>query len=166
MNYIAHINEKGVSQSLADHLTNVAKKSAHFADVFQSGDIAYLIGLLHDIGKYSDAFQRCIRGSLEQIDHSTAGAQLLNNPKINVIISRIAGYVIMGHHSGLPDYGSEGDSPEEPTFNGRIKKAIEDFCAYSKEIHPNFNPDIFKLTSICEASKEYDFSIQFFVRML
>lgn len=76
-NFIARVDDNGKEQLLIDHLTNVAKKCADFAADFDSKDFAYLLGLLHDAGKYSDAFQRRIRGSSEQTDHSTAGAQIL-----------------------------------------------------------------------------------------
>ena len=76
MRFIARQNEEGFEQPLIDHLMNVAKKTASFARKFSSEDFGYLIGLLHDIGKYSDAFQRRIRGSKEHVDHSTAGLQL------------------------------------------------------------------------------------------
>jgi len=35
---------------------------------------ARLAGLLHDLGKYTPAFQAKLRGALEKVDHSTAGA--------------------------------------------------------------------------------------------
>jgi len=166
MQFIAHTNDTGKEQSLSEHLNNVAKRTAEYAAVFQSADIGYLIGLLHDIGKYSEAFQRRIRGSEERTDHSSAGAQWLDQSKANKLLSSIAGYIILGHHSGLPDFGSDGDSAEEPTLKGRLKKKIDDFSSFRKEITPEYNLNISSLNRLCKSANAYDFSFQFFVRML
>ena len=65
MEYIARKNEEnGKEQPLKDHLKNVAELTSQFASIFKSDNLAYQIGYLHDIGKYSDAFQKRIRGSL------------------------------------------------------------------------------------------------------
>ena len=76
MHFIARKNETGNEQSLKEHLENVSQLSKKFASKFNSESIGCTIGLLHDIGKYSLAFQRRINGSAEQVDHSTAGLQL------------------------------------------------------------------------------------------
>ncbi len=73
--HIAHIVENEV-QLLKNHLEEVAKLSMEFAKDFNAESLSYIIGLLHDIGKYSDSFQRRIKGNNENVDHSTAGAQL------------------------------------------------------------------------------------------
>ncbi|NLH01218.1 MAG: CRISPR-associated endonuclease Cas3'', partial [Clostridiales bacterium] len=85
MEYIAHIDPKtGREQSILEHLKGTAEKSAEFASAFGAAESGYICGMLHDIGKYSDKFQRRIRGSPERVDHSTAGAiearQLYNVP--------------------------------------------------------------------------------------
>ena len=72
--YLGHRAEDGREQLLLDHLTGVARYAQAFADSFGAGALAYQIGLAHDAGKYSDKFQRRIRGAAVQVDHSTAGA--------------------------------------------------------------------------------------------
>ncbi|MCX8518997.1 MAG: CRISPR-associated endonuclease Cas3'', partial [Methylophilaceae bacterium] len=49
-------------QLLVDHLQKVAQLAANNAQVFKAHDLAYIIGLLHDLGKYSQAFQERLRG--------------------------------------------------------------------------------------------------------
>ncbi len=44
-------------QALDEHLKNVAKLAADFARPFGGEKWAYLAGLWHDLGKYSNAFQ-------------------------------------------------------------------------------------------------------------
>ena len=59
--FIAHTREDGQEQSVADHLRGTADRAETFADAFGAGPLGRLAGLLHDIGKYSDAFQVRIR---------------------------------------------------------------------------------------------------------
>ena len=77
--YIAHISEDGRnSQLLEDHLLNVAQLAKKFGTFIGVPDMAYSCGLAHDFGKYSDKFQKYIRGEFQgKVDHSTAGAQFL-----------------------------------------------------------------------------------------
>lgn len=60
--YIAHKREteqgEPVIQSVLEHLEGCAELAQSFAAEFGSQEFAYLCGLLHDIGKYSDRFQR------------------------------------------------------------------------------------------------------------
>jgi CRISPR-associated endonuclease/helicase Cas3 len=64
-------------QTLKDHLTSVAQLAQTRAKVFGAEDWAHLVGLLHDLGKYSPAFQQRLHGSKERADHATAGAKVV-----------------------------------------------------------------------------------------
>ena len=56
MQYIAHIDQDRI-QSVKEHLEGTAKISGEFAGKFGKQDWGYCNGILHDIGKYSSAFQ-------------------------------------------------------------------------------------------------------------
>ncbi len=78
MRYIARFGQSGEEQELVNHLTGVSKKIRGLADNDVFGEIA---GILHDIGKYSVAFQEHLKtNSEENIDHSSAGAQWKARP--------------------------------------------------------------------------------------
>lgn len=64
-------------QALKDHLKSVAQLAQTRAKVFGAEDWAHLVGLLHDLGKYSQAFQHRLHGSNERADHATAGAKVV-----------------------------------------------------------------------------------------
>ena len=69
----------GVERCFFFMLTNVDNRSTNYGYLhlpFWKSDQqkAKLAGLAHDIGKYSDAFQKCLHGAPIQVDHSTAGA--------------------------------------------------------------------------------------------
>ena len=77
--YYAHTGHQpdGIDwQLLKDHLMSVAVLAQTRAKAFGAGDWAHLVGLLHDLGKYSQAFQQRLHGSKERADHATAGAKV------------------------------------------------------------------------------------------
>lgn len=160
MEYIAHLNEER-TQTLKDHLCGTAELAGYFAGRFGKADWGYACGMLHDIGKYSLAFQDKIKNnSNRQVDHSTAGAKAcFEKGGMYSFMS----YCIAGHHSGLPDYGSSSDPGNAPTLQGRKKKHIEDCGAYKSEIHI---PEIKTLPFDPKHSPDPDFSLSVFIRML
>ena len=77
MEKYAHTSEDGTrKQTVAEHLMGTAELAARFAAPFGAQEVAQAAGLLHDIGKYSDAFQRRLLEGGGRTDHSTAGAQV------------------------------------------------------------------------------------------
>lgn len=101
MELIAHKNE-GASQSLVEHLKNVAQKASSFAESFNNADWAYCAGLLHDLGKADEEWQKYIHGekSSTGVNHSEAGAQYVHsllNPQDP--FSKVIPYYIAGHHA-------------------------------------------------------------------
>lgn len=125
-------------QLLRHHLLATATLAADLSQDAGVSSLAYAAGLLHDIGKYSAAFQARLRGSKHPVDHSTAGAREViklfpGNPYTEVL-----SFCIAGHHTGLPDYGSPADISGDPTLVARRdKKEIEDYTAYLTEIDTN-----------------------------
>jgi len=111
--YYAHSKEgKPIDEwhLLEEHLKGTAELAKSFAGEFGSGEWGYLAGLWHDLGKYSDAFQKMLLASVDahietksgRVDHSTAGA-IYSDKKFN-IPGRIFSYLIAGHHAGLADW--------------------------------------------------------------
>lgn len=133
--YAAHINsETGEIQSVMQHCCNVAALSENFV-CQPMKDLAYDIGLLHDVGKYQDSFQRRIReGAKIRVDHSTCGAKAAAS--LPMPASLMAAYCIAGHHSGIPDGGTAASTEDDPTLRGRVKRKFEDFSEYQTELMP------------------------------
>ena len=70
--FLAHISEdEKRKQFLTEHLEGTAQRAKDFAAAFGYGDWGYAAGKLHDIGKYSDKFQRRIRKSNERVDRKS-----------------------------------------------------------------------------------------------
>lgn len=104
---IAHSAENGRTHPLGDHLRGTAALAAQFAAEFGCGEWGRLAGLWHDLGKFSDEFQKYIRGIGSKTDHSTAGA--IHSVERFDKLGRIIAYLIAGHHAGLPDWDA-GDT--------------------------------------------------------
>lgn len=124
MIYYAHIKESGEVQTVAEHLEGTAKRSEKFASAFHEARRGALLGMAHDIGKSSLAFQRRLNGG-PKVDHATAGAL-----ECLQIRENLAGCCVAGHHGGLPNFGNPTDTAGEQTFIGRCKKGKQGIPAY------------------------------------
>lgn len=140
--FVAHYRQSdGTPQSVMEHLENVSALARSFAGKIGLPSLGELIGLLHDVGKYSDVFQVYLlsavgklnpdddeyvdsEGMRGKIDHSSAGAQyvweaLQNKDHLQRIAGQIMSICIASHHSGLLDcLSSDGTD----TFSKRIAK--------------------------------------------
>lgn len=109
-------------QPLTTHLSNADQLAAARGEKFGAGRLAGLTGRMHDLGKFSAAFQAYIAGQGPSPDHSTAGAQevlrLAATPADRIAVE-LAAYAIAGHHNGLPD----GTWPA-PSLAERLKKSV------------------------------------------
>ena len=140
--FIAHKTESGEEQSLKDHLVGVAEMAKSFS-VPKFKELAYIVGLLHDVGKYQESFQKRINGANIQVEHFGCGAQAAYE-KYGKIVKYILASCIAGHHSGIPDGGTEGDTEYDYTLKARLQRCFEDYQTYEKEISlPDFSVNDF-----------------------
>ena len=95
-------------QTLQSHSVNVGEMAAEFARVFGAQEIACQTGQLHDVGKYSEAFNQRLHGG-SSVDHATAGAKIAVERWGNVI-GKLMAFCIAGHHAGLANGNGEGDN--------------------------------------------------------
>ena len=145
---IAHVrknkDETFKIQSLEEHLEGVSHRTRAFTSKLGLSDIGELLGLLHDLGKYSSEFQKYIKSSSGfidpdsddyvetgrlrgHIDHSTAGGQhiyrLLADRGSEIRrVAELLALALVSHHSGLID----GLSPDGTNrFAERMTKPDE-----------------------------------------
>jgi len=156
-------------QALKEHLTFTSEIAKTISEDDLLAPLSTISGLLHDIGKYSQAFQNRLKGCNKPVDHSTAGAQLLielagDNPH-KLFISKLLSYCIAGHHSGLPDFGAKHDHPDQPTLLARYKRKVENYSDYIIDF-PNLNISLPSNLKLTPSRKNGQFSVSFLVRML
>jgi CRISPR-associated endonuclease/helicase Cas3 len=155
-------------QTIADHLKNTSALAAGFADAFGAGEYAGQIGLAHDIGKYSSAFQKRIWENAPKTDHSTAGAKEMLAANKNAM-GMAAAYCIAGHHAGLLNGGSQMDSSDTTvSLHARLNKNLkDDYCRYAEDIELRQLPRRPDLKTITLSGGESGyFSFAFWTRML
>ena len=148
-------NDETLWEALGDHLRNVARAARDFGEPLELANWAEAAGLLHDIGKASDAYQSYIRGKRSSPDHSTAGArEAIQRSQLG----RFLAFAIAGHHAGLADGKS---------LNERLQKKLEDYTGWEAFTGP--------LPSLAlpawgrepnRRNPEKNFTQAFFVRML
>ena len=150
---LAHISEDGTrTQTVYDHLAGTARLAGSFAAPFGAQSEAEFAAWLHDVGKYSDAFQLRLKGG-PKVDHSTAGAQeawVRQHPH--------TAFAVAGHHSGLPDGGSPADDPGDATLFGRSKKPVAPYDGWQEVTLPASTPPAWACAD--------PLSLAFFTRML
>jgi len=71
--HIAHVRDHDVSQLLEDHLLAAGKISSDLAAKIGMPHTGELLGLLHDIGKYSSTFQNYLKSATGLIDSDADG---------------------------------------------------------------------------------------------
>jgi len=142
LKYIARYRQSdGTPQTIVEHLEGASALASGFSKKIGLAHCGELMGLLHDLGKYSKAFQDYIKssaGKIEpdedeyvdarrmkgKIDHSTAGAQHLFAHKgpspVWQVAADIMAFCLVSHHSGLID-GLAPDGTD--IFGKRMKKA-------------------------------------------
>ncbi len=128
--FIAHTRRKdNTTQSIIDHLECVASKASSYTAKIGMPLFGELIGLCHDLGKYSSEFQDYIRNGGERgsVDHSTTGAQFIwsltpnCDDHLSVLVKEFLALIIASHHSGLIDCISPDGLDK---FTERLGKSI------------------------------------------
>lgn len=149
-NFLAHVRQSdSVVQSVEEHLLSVSQLAKTFANKIDVAPAGELIGLVHDLGKYSQCFQKYLLsavGKLDpdadddfvnfkefkgKIDHSSAGSQWIwqeyaNFGEIQHVVAQILSLCVASHHSGLIDcIGATDQRYGNDVFSARMQKPDE-----------------------------------------
>ena len=156
---------KGYWQPLREHLLKVQAEAEARGAKFGTDKAAGLAGLLHDLGKYTEAFQKRLHGG-PAVDHATAGAKMVNTlaeTAMDRAMAQLIAYAIAGHHTGLPDMHSNTGSLD--SLDERLKKSLYPLASdWTEEIEPSVSalyPKNFTITPDRKA-----FSLSFLTRMI
>ena len=125
-------------QSLLFHLQETASLARHYAEAFGLGYTAYTCGLLHDLGKFSKAFQRYLYYSLSgkrvhrgEVPHAWEGALTILNKleedKNDISLADILSNVVASHHGGLTDMVVDAERVMPNRLNTHLKFHSEEF---------------------------------------
>ncbi len=178
-NYPAHIrldsNNQYVVQSVEEHCKNVANIAKDILSPVGYGNIAYLAGVLHDIGKFTPIFSDYIwqaargedvrRGS---VNHTFAAVRYImskytygNNNSLDYLCEFLS--IAMASHHGLLDINKDGINAydkrinyDNPCYND-IVKLTEEYCI-SEEDYKTLSDKVLEevnnfLTEVCMNNK-------------
>ncbi len=145
-------------QDLAFHLRETAEMAQSFAAPFGLGYLAYVCGLLHDLGKYSAAFQCYLKRALSgkstsrgEVPHAWEGAlailRQLGEDRKTMGLADILANVVASHHGGLTDMIDNA----ERVMPGRIE-------AHSTS-HPEQVRDVMETAEVAEILAGIDWDI-------
>ncbi len=166
--FFAHTKEEKPEtewQTLKEHLEETAKLAEGFAGKFVCGKLGKLLGLSHDLGKYSKEFQEYLKNPMTKgTDHSSAGAQEIFKRLDNV--GKLPAYALAGHHAGLTN-GKDNSASDLET---RLTKEIPCFEGWSGEIElPEIGPsDLKECFGVLKRNdnQKTAFALSFFARIL
>ena len=173
MEYIAHVNFDNKIQSCNEHSVNTAKTAAKRVDSIGLYHAAYLAGILHDAGKYSDEFCQYIIKAVNgegvskgSVIHSFAGCSYLlsrfHNDELGYsdVASEIIAYAIGAHH-GLFDlaneegtYGFEHRINKQPEYDKFAMQHFLESCVSKDEIAGLFNKAVTEISGKIDAILE------------
>lgn len=165
MIYYAHSTDnpdKSDWQLLQDHLSNTAHNSELFASNFNAAAWGKRLGLLHDAGKATLAFQQRLEGKNIRVDHSSFGAQKAQQQDNK--FGWLLAYAIAGHHGGMPNGGFQPGQLHYRLTHASAENKVE-LLPEGEEKEPLLFP--FLPNSPQEIERKWAmFSFSFFTRML
>lgn len=154
---LAHYDaSRQLQQDLEDHLFNVARTGKEEATRIGQGDILFLLGLFHDLGKADRAFQdKMLHHPQNHVDHSYAGAKYLCakigpylrernvDKRDRMTFNELVGYVISAHH-GMYDLCDDSDDAALFGFN-KFRRRIN-----KQENNYHFDEDVISYAAYLE----------------
>ena len=175
--FVARIDNSGRTQSIYHHLIQVAEKCWQFCGKVGLEKWGYAAGILHDIGKYSDDFQKYIRNAVQNgagrgsVHHSIVGA-VEAIKRYGPQVGKILAYAIAGHHSGLPN-GKKRHAGDRSALSWRLEneiKNIGDPSRWKEEVGdalPEIDPEqLAPWFQNRAGKKEFAFGTAFLIRMI
>jgi CRISPR-associated endonuclease/helicase Cas3 len=175
MTFYAHTNDgpEDSWEPLEVHLRQVARLAAQFASAFGAAEWGRRAGLWHDLGKYSAAFQRKLRGERLQVEHTGAGAALAK--EFAGQFWQALAFAIAGHHAGLCNLVAGEKSGLTP-LDERVQRSLSaleecrrNLATQSPECQAAILPASMDLTipgRMVNSRNGAEFSQQCFIRLL
>lgn len=135
-------------QSLEEHSFQVAELARAAATSIKQGDLVFLLGLFHDLGKAKQEFQdKLLKEPSKHVDHSSAGATYLY-VKIQKCLGKrglaekgwqlfaeIVAYVISAHHGLYDVYDKEASKVGFNKLRSRLDETSKE-VSFDQEVIP------------------------------
>ncbi len=187
--FVAHINFNNEIQTCKEHSIKTAEYAGSRLRSIGLLSSAYLAGLLHDAGKYSEEFsdyiskaasgERVTKGS---VIHSFAGCSYILNQFHDTtldykdITAEIIAYAIAAHHGLFDQIMEDGESGfehrlhKQPEYDQKAMQCFFKECVSQEEIETLFEKTVIEITkkmqSICEISDDRQDELFFYTGLL
>ena len=194
MTYPAHYRKTDdMIQTVEEHLTGVSKLCSEYAKEYGFEYTGKLLGLLHDMGKFTSEFAEYIREGIKRekegseplsktVDHGKYGAIFLfdryyNNEFKSKVLIEILAMIICYHHGGLEDYITDDldcklfnrcklDEQEEKYYNEACDRLFERVLT-SDKIDNLFKKSKEEFQIYCDSRKKIDkFDLHMLIKIL
>lgn len=137
-------NAAGQRHSLLEHIRSVSSLAASFAEEFGGQELAYWIGVLHDIGKFHPEWQSYLLAVEADAskkgtgpDHKGAGAVLIVEQGLPTLA-----LLIQGHHGGLTSPRKHKDWLKECKQDPHVAESIALAKLHLPELQQRIQPAI------------------------
>ncbi|GHU54579.1 CRISPR-associated helicase/endonuclease Cas3 [Clostridia bacterium] len=167
---LAHINhDTGETQTLENHVKEVAKFASVYSVSARLSKTAELIGLVHDMGKATDEFQKYMRENDQskhgKINHSACGGRYISEQfsihgkSPGELTSEIISAVVVSHHhQGLIDLiSADGEdileqklNPNKETFYAQAQENFFNNCEKIETIKSIFDEASLEIMALHE----------------
>lgn len=159
MFYAHSENSKGEKHKLTDHLLRTAELTRSFAPSKELEDLFYLAGLLHDVGKFQDGFQKYLEDGTPRTRHAGIGTFIA---KRLIEGSLPLQFAIQGHHAGMPDNQDRNsnieDCSEDENAADELIRRFRQNVPQFKELIPTSQPFDSKNVLLAECFTRFVFS--------
>lgn len=171
--YIAHINEtSGLGQTCEDHCRKTAEYAKADLEQVGLGNIAYLAGLIHDMGKFTDEWNDYISKSSNDelvpkgtVIHTFAGVRMMlmnYHPKftkkdkhgVEKITAEIIATAVGSHHGLFDGYDCNQKSGfchrinKQPEYDERAMNAFFRQCSTKEDVDKLFKKSCAEIENI------------------
>jgi len=155
--YAHSANKDGTWHTLEDHLLETAEIARDSCSIDRLKDVAYNLGIIHDLGKAHSKFQSKLTGeSRESFDHPGYSIFLVENmlmEELPYILNDLRfAEIVCGHHKGLQDISGKKErlfkvSEEVRDFVQSIKKNLKQV----NNVKINYYDSLFLFSWLCSS---------------
>lgn len=150
----------GKEDPLIDHLIDVATMARFFAEKFNSGALAFWLGLLHDLGKINPLFQSYLKAMEENRSHSKQPHAIWGAAFIYDLLWfknkkdawKEFTLPVYGHHTGLEDHSLA--SQKLSRFLKEKSETLQSMSTAWTELYQRFTPESPSFNIVNNTSRE------------
>ena len=153
---------------MEDHTRAVAEKARDFATAFEAGELAYYLGILHDLGKFTDKFQQYLHDCHNRPNNPPPkGSAPHKQMGALATMMQLEGYgdflalPLLGHHGGMSGHGLEAKNAVLcKTSQDEVRELLKRAADVAVDFSPSA-PDCSRMAGLTSPE-----SLEMFLRML